>query len=213
MSRILNSQSNSLLALSPLDGRYFTQTIELRNYFSELALIKHRILVEILYLIELVEFLNKGRFTPRLFNGAGLTKTEKNKLLDWAKNLKPRELAKVKKIEAKIHHDVKAVEYFIKANLKKLGLNRFFSWIHWGLTSEDINNLAYGLMTQGAKDKIIIPFQLQLIKALLALAEKYKNIVMPARTHGQIAVPTTVGKELVVFASRAEFFFREDNFL
>ena len=196
----------ALTALSPLDGRYLSSTIELRDYFSESALIKYRILVEVLYLIELVEFLNKGKFTPHLFNGVGLTKTEKNKLLDWAKNLKPRELAKVKKIEAEIHHDVKAVEYFIKVNLKRLKLTQFSSWLHWGLTSEDVNNLAYGLMIQNVKDKILIPLQLQLIKVLLQLVEKYSDVVMPARTHGQIAVPTTVGKELVVFASRAEFF-------
>jgi len=190
------SDRTSLLALSPLDGRYLSQTIELKEYFSEAALIKQRILVEVLYLIDLGEFLDQIK----------LTKQEKNKLLKWARNLQPKDLIKVKKIEVEVHHDVKAVEYFIKANLKKLKLTNLSVWVHWGLTSEDVNNLAYALMIQNAKEKVLIPGQVQLIKVLLGLASKHNNVVMPARTHGQIAVPTTVGKELINFASRATFF-------
>lgn len=185
-----------LTALSPLDGRYLDQTVGLRDYFSEAALIKHRILIEVSYLIELGEFLQEER----------LNKLEKNRILKWVRSLKAKDLIKVKQIETEIKHDVKAVEYFIKANLKKLNLARLSSWIHWGLTSEDVTNLAYGLMIQKAKDKILIPLQLQLIKLLVGMAERYKNIVMPAKTHGQIAIPTTVGKELIIFPSRALFF-------
>ena len=163
----------SLLALSPLDGRYLLQTIELREYFSEGAFIKERILVEVLYLIDLMEFLDQIK----------LTKQEKNKLLKWVRNLQPKDLIKVKKIERETCHDVKAIEYFIKSNLKKLKLTNLFPWIHWGLTSEDVNNLAYALMIQNAKDKVLIPGQDQLIKVLLKLASKHNSVVMPARTH------------------------------
>jgi len=191
-----NFDQSSLSALSPLDGRYLPETIELREYFSEAALIKYRILVEVLYLIELVNFLKVSK----------ISQEQKNRLLNWVKNLNAKDFKKVKKIELEIHHDVKAVEYFIKLNLKKLGLVHLSSWVHWGLTSNDINNLSLSLMVQGAKDKILIPQQLQLIKLLIKTAEQYKKIVMPGRTHGQIAIPTTLGKEIINFASKASFF-------
>ena len=186
----------ALSALSPLDGRYSSETTELKEFFSESALIKHRLFIEVLYLIELMEFLDQEK----------ISQTTKNKLIKWAKNPTPKDLARVKRIEAKISHDVKAIEYFIRSHFKKIKLTKLSFWIHWGLTSTDIDNLAYGLMIQKAKDKILIPSQLQLIKLLLQIAKKYSSLVMPGRTHGQIAVPTTLGKELIVFASRASFF-------
>src|SRR4030042_6950832 len=102
--------NNALLALSPLDGRYLPKTAQLRDYFSEASLIKHRILVEALYLIKLINFLGVGKLTPG----------QKKRLLNWVDRLTQKELVKVKRIEAEIHHDVKAVEYFINLNLKKL---------------------------------------------------------------------------------------------
>lgn len=187
---------STLTALSPLDGRYASQTLPLKEYFSEAGLIRYRLLVEALYLIELLDFLKikKINLSSRL------------KIIAWINKLQPADLVKVKNIEKEIRHDVKAGEYFFKANLDKFGLKAYAAYVHWGLTSEDVSNLAYGLMVSRAKEKIIIPQELQLIKVLLQMAKDYKNIVMPARTHGQIAVPTTVGKELIVFASRAAFF-------
>lgn len=187
---------DQLFALTSLDGRYYSLTKELRNYFSESALIRYRILVEIFYLIDLVEFIKPVK----------LTKKEKNNLINFATKLSLQDTTAIKKIEKEINHDVKAVEYFIRNNLKNLNLVKLSPWVHWGLTSEDTNNLAYGLMIQKAKNEILIPRQLQLIKLLLQLAQDYAKTIMPARTHGQIAVPTTVGKELIVFVSRAAFF-------
>jgi len=191
--------NSSLLSLSSLDGRYLNKVIELRDLFSETSLIRHRLLVETLYLIALSQFLAKEK----------LTKAEEKKLLNWVNQLKPQDFLKVKKIEKEIKHDVKAIEYFLTNNLKRLNLERISYLVHWGLTSEDTNNLAYGLMIQKAKDKVIYPLNLNLIKTLLNLAEKYRQVIMPARTHGQIAVPTTFGKELVVFASRASWFLKK----
>ncbi|MFC1711001.1 adenylosuccinate lyase [Patescibacteria group bacterium] len=185
-----------LQTLSPLDGRYLAKALPLRKYFSDSALIKHRILIEVLYVLELVSFLKVEK----------VKSSEKKKLLSWVNNLSLKDFEEVKKIEKEIKHDVKAVEYFIKTALIKLKLQKLSSWVHWGLTSEDTNNLAYGLMIQKAKDKILVPQQKKLIKILLKLADKYKTTSFPGRTHGQVAVPTTFGKEFVVFVSRATFF-------
>lgn len=191
--------SDYLLALSPLDGRYFRDTSNLREYFSEASLIKNRILVEVIYLVELAEFLDDK----------GLTKSEEKKLMQWVEELGEKDFSEVKEIEDDVKHDVKAAEQYIRLSLKKLGLQKLDPWVHWGLTSEDVNNLAYGLMAQKAKDEELIPEIVQLIKVLLGVAEKCVDVVMPARTHGQVAVPTTFGKELVVFASRAEYFLKQ----
>ena len=188
-------QNQLLTVISPLDGRYWDKVKELGEYFSEGALIKARIKVETVYVIKLVEFLNIG---------SELNLKVRN-LKTWAKNLTDKNLVRVKQIEAKINHDVKAVEYFIRENLKKLKLEKLSVWIHWGLTSEDVNNLAYGLLLTRFRDEQLLVLEKQLLDKLLAMAEKYQAVVMPGRTHGQLAVPTTVGKELVVFASRAEW--------
>jgi len=186
----------SLSALSPLDGRYASLCAPLRDYFSEAALIKYRILVEVLYLNALMDWLDIDRLDP----------SEKQTLLHWAENLDAQDLEQVKNIEASINHDVKAVEYFIRDHLDELSLSRYSPWVHWGLTSEDVDNLAYGLMIRKAKDEVFLPAQIKLVQTILGLAKRYSSLVMLARTHGQIAVPTTVGKEFVVFASRATFF-------
>jgi len=192
-------QLDGLESLSPLDGRYSEEVKELREYFSEAALIRKRVEVEVKYVIALVEFLKVVR----------LSQAERERLLSWVKALEVKDLRRVKEIETAIRHDVKAVEYFIRESLDELRLEKLSSWIHWGLTSEDVNNLAYGLMSQGFKDEMLVPGYSRLIKELVKMADKYKKVVMPGRTHGQVAVPTTVGKELVVFASRMSFGFEK----
>jgi len=187
---------SSLFALSPLDGRYATQCAPLRAYFSEAALIQRRIWVEVRYLDALTTFLDRDP----------LTHGERQRLFAWSQELGEADLQRVKAIEAETRHDVKAVEYFIRENLASLAVSRCSPWIHWGLTSEDVDNLAYSLALQEAKDQILVPAHLSLVRVLLGLARRYARTVMLARTHGQIAVPTTVGKEFVVFASRAAYF-------
>lgn len=190
-----DGQDRQLAAISPLDGRYQAKVKELSEYFSEGALIKQRIWVEVNYVLALVKFLQG--------------KTGGEKLLVWARNLSNKDLLRVKKIEKETNHDVKAVEYFIRENLAKLNLKKLSPWVHWGLTSEDVNNLAYGLILQQFKDKELIKLESDLIKKLTEMVGKYKAVVMPARTHGQLAVPTTVGKELAVVAERADFWLKK----
>lgn len=152
--------------------------------------------MEVKYALALAEFLNTG---------SELKLLKVRNLKTWGEKLTNKDFQRVKEIEAEINHDVKAVEYFIRENLKKLRLQKLSAWIHWGLTSEDVNNLAYGLLVQKFKDKELVPEEKRLVEQLGEMALKYKSVVMPARTHGQIAVPTTVGKELAVFVSRAGF--------
>lgn len=188
--------SISLNNLSPLDSRYLNETKELRKYFSESAFIKYRIRIEVLYLIELVEYLGVVK----------LPNNEKAKLVNWVNNLTNKDVLKVKITESKIKHDVKAIEYFIRSTINNQDLTNLSPWVHWGLTSEDVNNLAYALMIKDALKEVVIPNNKKLLNTLLILSEKHKNLVMPARTHGQLAVPTTFGKELIVFTSRASYF-------
>lgn len=194
-----DTSADRLMNISPLDGRYKAKVQELEEYFSEGALIKFRIKVEIVYVIKLVEFLGVVR----------QSRTEEKRLLDWGENVTIKDLIRVKEIEKETNHDVKAVEYFIRENLKKLNLQKLSVWIHWGLTSEDVNNLAYGLLLEAFKDKVLVKIEADLIKQLAETALKYKSVAMPARTHGQIALPTTVGKELAVFAARADFWLKK----
>lgn len=194
------NQAELLAQISPLDGRYRDKVKELGKYFSEGALIKQRVWVEVKYVLALAEFLNTG---------SELKLLKVRNLKTWAENLTDKDLVRVKEIEAEINHDVKAVEYFIRENLKKLGLQKLSSWIHWGLTSEDVNNLTYGLLLQKFKDEELVKLESDLIKKLTEMALKHKAVVMPARTHGQIAVPTTVGKELAVFIERGRWWLKK----
>ncbi|MBU1323069.1 adenylosuccinate lyase, partial [Patescibacteria group bacterium] len=175
------NQAGLLAQISPLDGRYRDKVKEIGKYFSEGALIKQRVWVEVKYVLALAEFLNTGSERKLL---------KVQNLKTWAENLTDKDLVRVKEIEAEINHDVKAVEYFIRENLKKLGLQKLSAWIHWGLTSEDVNNLTYGLLLQKFKDEELVKLESDLIKKLTEMALKHKSVVMPARTHGQIAVPT-----------------------
>jgi len=179
-------------ALSPLDGRYQNKLGELSHIFSESGLISTRVWVEVSYLNALVEFLGVGKASKPLLN--------------WARSLGPKDIARVKAIESKTNHDVKAIEYFIRENLKKFKLERLSPWIHWGLTSDDVNNLAYSMMMSWAVKTVTLPWEKKLLTVLSDLAIDNKATVMPARTHGQLAVPTTFGKEMAVFADRSLFF-------
>jgi adenylosuccinate lyase len=185
-----------LWALSPLDGRYAPRCAGLREVFCEASLIKCRLRVEILYLSALAPFLRLGQVAD----------SECHDLLAWAASLSTLDLQRVKALEAQTQHDVKAVEYFLREHLQGSSLARFSPWIHWGLTSEDVDNLAFGLMLREAYEGIILPAHVRLLRQVLGVAREHAALVMPARTHGQIAVPTTLGKEFVVFASRAAYF-------
>lgn len=185
-------RNGGVSALSPLDGRYGLKTGVLREYFSEEALIRYRVRVEVTYLVCLIEFLEIE----------GLGAAEKKALLAWTQKVSLVEVERVKAYEKEIRHDVKAVEYMIGERLVKMGLDRLVPWVHWGLTSEDTNNLAYGMMVRDGFLKVVFPLFVQIEEKLIEKAETEKGVVMAGRTHGQVAVPTTMGKEWVVFADR-----------
>lgn len=184
-------RDTSLTALSPVDGRYAPQTSVIAEYFSEFSLIKHRVTVEVEYLL----FLSKKSVIP------AFTSTETKILKNISETFALTDAEKVKEIEDTIHHDVKAVEYFLQ-QLFTVHKIKNSEYIHIALTSEDVNNLAYSLSLQSAFKEKILPLQFELIRFLTDLAQKYSVTPMLARTHGQPAVPTTLGKEILVFAHR-----------
>lgn len=186
-----------ITALGPLDGRYQNKVEELAEYFSEYALIKYRLIVEISFFMTLSA--EKG--IPEL---PAFSDKELELLDDLIKNFDEKEAEKVKEIEKTTNHDVKAVEYYIKQKLEKTSLKKHLEFIHFACTSEDINNLAYGLMLKGGKNEVMVPMMKQLMKTLTVQASKWKNVPMLSLTHGQSATPTTVGKEFLVFAKRLE---------
>jgi adenylosuccinate lyase len=186
----------SILAISPVDGRYASKTKELIPYFSEFALIKYRVRVEIEYFIFLAE---QG------LQGLGsLSENEKKALKEIYSKFNEADAETVKSFERTTNHDVKAVEYFIKEKLETLGLSEKNEFIHFGLTSQDINNTAVPLSVKECFDEIYVPQLLELIDKLKKLANQWKDIPMLARTHGQPASPTRLGKEFMVFAERLE---------
>ena len=188
-------ETASLWALSPLDGRYSRVCGPLRDLFSEGALIRERVVVEVRYWIRLLEFL--GLELPNAADQASL--------LDWAAALGDVDLERVKQIEARLRHDVKAVEYLIREHARGTVWEQHSSWIHWGLTSEDTDSLAYGRLLARAASEVIVPSSLELVRILCGMIRRDARVVMLARTHGQVAVPTTMGKEWAVFLSRAAF--------
>ena len=190
----MNSISKSLLSISPIDGRYSNKISFLQDYFSEYALIKYRVYVEIKYFIELA----KHKIKP-------INEISENKLKDVEKiikNFSVDDAERIKEIEKNINHDVKAVEYFIKEKFDKLGLKDYKEFIHFGLTSQDINNTALPLMIRDSLDKVILPTFKNIIKEIHKKSTLMKDIAMIARTHGQPATPTTFGKEFMVFEER-----------
>lgn len=185
---------NQLNAISPIDGRYRNKTEALGNYFSEEALIKYRVQVEIEYFIALCEIP-----LPQLadFNSAKFPELQKI-YLDFS----TEDALAIKKIEKTTNHDVKAVEYFIKQKFDALGLEKHKEFIHFGLTSQDINNTAVPLSIKAAMNDVYVPLYFEVFEKLKALAAEWANIPMLARTHGQPASPTRLGKEIDVFVER-----------
>ena len=188
--------THSLQAISPIDGRYASKTSSLITYFSEEALIKYRVQVEIEYFISLVEIElpQLNNFDTSLFSELRTIYTQ----------FSTEDALKVKEIEKVTNHDVKAVEYFIKDKFDDLGLEPYKEFIHFGLTSQDINNTAVPLSLKEAINEVYIPQLLELKNKLQSLATDWKDISMLARTHGQPASPTRLGKEIEVFVVRIE---------
>ena len=180
-----------LNSISPLDGRYRNSVKELSDYFSEHALIRYRLFVEIEYLIALGE-------EPSIKELSKFSSQDQAKYRNIYKKFDIKDAIEVKKYEKTINHDVKAIEYFLRDKLK----NHLHPWIHFALTSEDINNLAYSLMWKDGLNEIYLPTLKSITKNLNVLAKKNKNIPMLSLTHGQPATPTTFGKEIAVFYSR-----------
>jgi len=187
---------NELNAISPIDGRYRSKTVSLSKYFSEEALIKYRVLVEIEYFIALCEIPlpQLKSVTPDLFES----------LRNIYKNLSTDDALWIKETEKITNHDVKAVEYFIKNAFEKLGISEYKEFIHFGLTSQDINNTAIPLSTKEAFEKVYMPSLITLTSELKELSIEWKDVPMLARTHGQPASPTRLGKEIGVFVERLE---------
>ena len=193
----MNEMDNhALLAVSPIDGRYSRQTEPLREYFSEYALIKYRVRVEIEYFIALCQIP-----LPQL---ADFDHSKFEALRDIYRNMTPEDAAKVKEIEKVTNHDVKAVEYFIKDRFKEMDIIKWGEFVHFGLTSQDINNTSVPLSFKEAIDESFMPLLKEVLGLIKGMAEDWKDIPMLAKTHGQPASPTRVGKEFNVFVVRLE---------
>ena len=186
--------STALHAITPVDGRYASKTAELTHYFSEFALIKYRVRVEIEYFIALCE--------TGVEQLSGVDSDLFEPLRDIYRNFQTEDAQKIKDIEKVTNHDVKAVEYFIKEQFEGLGLSQYQEFIHFGLTSQDINNTSVPLSIKDALNELIYPQLEALIEAIDASATAWDHIPLLARTHGQPASPTTLGKEFKVFTAR-----------
>ncbi|MEE8342103.1 MAG: adenylosuccinate lyase [Candidatus Neomarinimicrobiota bacterium] len=183
--------------ISPIDGRYEKDTQELKLFFSEEALMKYRIKIEIEHLIALCAVVHIKELKP-------LSSRKKTELRNIYNKFSNNDARRIKKIEEKTNHDVKAVEYFLSDKLKRSGSIKLKPWIHFALTSEDINNLAYSLMWRDGLIHAYLPTLKKAISKLKSLAKKYNSTAMLAMTHGQPATPTTIGKEFAVFCSRLQ---------
>ncbi len=184
---------NQLTAISPIDGRYRGQVQQLDEYFSEYALIKYRILTEVEYFL----FLSEKKFFK-------VSEKIRTQLRDCADGFSLADAEAVKQTERITNHDVKAVEYFLKDKLDKFGAGHLKEWIHFGLTSQDVNHTAVPLLWKNCIESEYLPSILNLQLAIGKLAIEWKDIPMLARTHGQPASPTRLGKEFMVFAERLE---------
>jgi len=182
-----------LTAISPIDGRYRKQLQHLDEYYSEFALIKYRVIVEVAYFLFLAE--------KKFFKVDVKTKNYLQQVVD---NFSLQDAEQIKATEATTNHDVKAVEYFLKAAVDKCGAGHLKEWIHFGLTSQDINNTAIPLLWKNSIELEYLPAIINLQLAIGKMALQFKNIAMLARTHGQPASPTKLGKELMVFVERLE---------
>jgi adenylosuccinate lyase len=187
---------NQLTAISPIDGRYRKQVSDLAQYFSEYGLIKYRVLVEVEYFIALCELP-----LPQLKT---FGKNKFSSLRNIYINFSEADAKKIKDLEKVTNHDVKAVEYFIKGKFEELKISKYQEFIHFGLTSQDINNTSIPLLLKDAIEKELLPLISQTQKTLKDLAKQWKSIPMLAKTHGQPASPTKLGKELMVFVERVD---------
>ena len=187
---------NQLNAISPIDGRYRSKVDSLANFFSEEALIKYRVMVEIEYFIALCEL-----DLPQL---PKLSQDKVNSLRNIFENFSVDDALAIKKIERTTNHDVKAVEYFIKDKFDALGLEKNKEFIHFGLTSQDINNTAIPYSIKEAMNEVYVPLFMEFTAVLKTLVKNWEDVPMLARTHGQPASPTRLGKEINVFAVRLE---------
>lgn len=185
----------SLYALSPLDGRYASTTKDLSLHFSEWGLIYCRVKVEVEWLIALAS-------EPSLDTVRPLTPTESIALRKFSEDFNTSGAERIKEIERTTNHDVKAVEYWLKEMLAETSMADLREWIHFACTSEDINNLSHALMLQGGMTEVFLPKAYELVNAVADLARPHVGTPMLARTHGQPATPTTLGKELAVFVAR-----------
>ena len=190
----MNLELTPLTAISPVDGRYRRATKPLAEYFSEQALIRYRTMVEIEYFIALCEIP-----LPQL---ADFPKDQFGPLRQVAADFSGEDAERVKAIEKETNHDVKAVEYYVKEAFGKLGVSRFSEFIHFGLTSQDVTNTAVPLCMKAAWEKVLRPALDQVLSQIKQMAIDWKAVVMLARTHGQPASPTSLGKEMFVFADR-----------
>jgi len=184
-----------LKAISPIDGRYHNKTDKLQEYFSEYALIKYRVKIEIQYLLALID-----ADLPQLAQ----LKQSKGDIAKIETNFNKESADYIKATERTTNHDVKAVEYYVKNELEKIGLGDYLEWVHFALTSQDINNSATPLLLKDYLDDYYLPELTALISKLKSLSQEYKGIPLLSRTHGQAASPSTVGKEFMVFIERLE---------
>jgi adenylosuccinate lyase len=189
----MNNFSN-LTAISPIDGRYSKTTESLADYFSEFGLIKARVMVEVEYFIALCKYP-----IPQLSH---ITENKFVKMRAIVEGFSQDDAFQIKEIEKTTNHDVKAVEYFLKDKFATIGIHDEIEFIHFGLTSQDINNTATPWLLKGSFSNVILPTLNEVNQAILALANQWKNVPMLAHTHGQPASPTTVGKEFYVFYER-----------
>jgi adenylosuccinate lyase len=185
---------NALTAISPIDGRYQSRTAALQAYFSEFGLIRYRVLVEVEYLIALVD--------SGISNLQDFPKDKYAALRELYTNFSQADALWIKETERTTNHDVKAVEYFLKEKMQGLGLEAYLEFIHFGLTSQDINNTAIPLSLKDGIEAVYLPELMAVQDKLVALSQDWKDIPMLARTHGQPASPTRLGKEIQVFAER-----------
>ena len=184
--------TDPLLTLSPLDGRYAESTAPLTEYFSEFAYLRDRVRVEL-------DFLSALSKTGLVRN---LTTTEVGDLDSVKSTFSASDAGAIQSFERQTRHDVKAIEYFLQDKLRDTSLSDLIPWIHFGLTSEDVNNIALAVALRGSRDRVLLPALDELHSSLRAYALRYRAVPMLARTHGQFAVPTTLGKELAVYAVR-----------
>jgi adenylosuccinate lyase len=192
------SPLSTLTALSPLDGRYHSKVVALQPYFSELALIRHRVQIEI-------EWFKALSYEPAITEispfSADIISQFDNLVTDFSES----DGKSVKAIEDRINHDVKAIEYWLKERLiKNTEVSKVTEFIHFSCTSEDINNLSYGLMLKHSRDHVMLPTLKKIIEKLIGMAHQLADVPMLARTHGQPATPSTLGKELANFAHRLQ---------